>query len=441
MNNTKTSSNSTNSNTRATFGASGRSASDSVFPRPNAIIYNIIAFLMRIYLRLTLHPTYNTDELRRIDGPAVILCTHTSNLDFLLVAVGLLPLRPTYIMSNHFFAHPKIGKLLAPLHAIPKKMFCADVNAIRQIMKARRAGNAIIMFPEGRLSCCGHTVQIADGTAELVKKLGVDVYSVTLNGVYKAMPKWGKAGLRRGPVSIDGSKLLDAEELKSLSVAEIEAAIAGAIKHDDEQSFIGAAYKCKAPALGLEGILYKCPCCGEEFTMATNSHTLSCTGCGAAWTLDEKYILNRSSCNNSCYAAHEKSSHPDHSASGADGTYTFHSINAWFDWEQSLIDLDAGLETACTLATPDEAGVTDRSAGHGHITINREEIRFVGECHGKPLDFTEKTSLVKAFPATVGDHFDIYSDRVMYNIIPQPNPAEAIKWVQYLDKLSAESRF
>lgn len=379
------------------------------FKKPNAFVYNVIAFFVRIYLWFKFRPEYKTDELKKIDGPAVILCSHTSNLDFLLLAVALLPVRPTYIMSNHFFVHPKIGKLLRPLHAIPKKMFCADVNAIRQIMRARKAGNVIVMFPEGRLSCCGHTLQLADGTGQLLKKLGVDVYWVVENGLYKALPKWGKAGVRKGPASIEGGRLFAAEELSSMTAEEIEVKIEEAIRHDDEKVFIGETYKCSKPALGLEGILYKCPVCGEEFKMKTDAHKLHCEACGSSWELNEKYEL-----------IGEK----------------FTSINEWFDWEQDQISLDEGLECNCLLATPGLDGINDRNAGKGHITIDRENITFIGECWGEPLEFSEKTGFIRSFPATVGDHFDIYSNRVMYNIIPQPNPAECIKWVQYLDKLN-----
>ncbi len=386
---------------------------NSAFPKPNAFIYYLLNYIMRFFLWLKLRPTYKLDEIRKAKGPAIILCSHTSNLDFLLVSTGLLPLRPTYIMSNHFFEHPKIGKVLAPLHAIPKKMFCADINAVRQIMKAIKAGNIVIMFPEGRLSCCGHTLSIADGTAELIKKLGVDVYCLVENGLYKTLPKWGKAGIRKGPVSVEGSLLMSGDEISSLSVAEIEDKIAQAIKHDDEKAFVGKEYKCSKPALGLDRILYKCPVCGEEFTISSTAYTLDCSSCGASWTLDNKYVL-----------------------SGP----RFDSINDWFDWEQSEIDLDAGLECDCLLGSADETGVMDSTAGKGHISINKEEICFNGECFGNELSFTEKTSIVKAFPIAVGEHIDIYSNRILYYIYPQPNKSMTAKCVQYLDKLTAQSR-
>lgn len=200
------------------------------------------------------------------------------------------------------------------------------------------------------------------------------------------------------------------DEIASLSVSEIEDKIARAIEHDDEKAFVGKEYKCDKPALGLERILYKCPVCGEEFAITSSARTLDCSSCGASWTLDNKYVL--------------------------DGP-GFDSINDWFDWEQSEVDLDAGLECDCLLGTADETGVMNPNAGKGHISINKEEICFGGECFGKELAFTEKTSIVKAFPISVGEHIDIYSNKILYYIYPQPNKNMTVKWVQYLDKLSA----
>ena len=80
----------------------------------------------------------------------------------------------------------------------------------------------------------------------------------------------------------------------------------------------------------------------------------------------------------------------------------------------------------------------DRDAGKGHITIDRDNIYFSGTCYEEPLEFTESTSVIKGFPASVGSHFDIYHKKQLYYIIPQPDPRTSIKWVSYLDKLTKE---
>ena len=79
-------------------------------------------------------------------------------------------------------------------------------------------------------------------------------------------------------------------------------------------------------------------------------------------------------------------------------------------------------------------------AGKGHITMDRENIHFVGTCCGESLEFTESTSVIKGFPSSVGSHFDIYHKKQLYYIMPQPDPRVSIKWVAYLDKLTKERK-
>ena len=80
----------------------------------------------------------------------------------------------------------------------------------------------------------------------------------------------------------------------------------------------------------------------------------------------------------------------------------------------------------------------DVNAGNGTVTMDRDSITFEGTCWGKPLSFTEKTETVKAFPASVNKHFDIYHKKVLYNMHLKPDSRMVIKWVIYLDKLTKE---
>ena len=59
-------------------------------------------------------------------------------------------------------------------------------------------------------------------------------------------------------------------------------------------------------------------------------------------------------------------------------------------------------------------------------------------CYGQPLEFTESTSIIKGFPASVGNHIDIYHKKQLYYIKPQPDSRVTIKWGSYLDKLTKE---
>lgn len=382
-----------------------------VIKKPNPFLYYLASLIIAPYLKFMLHTTYDRSGIRDIETPSIVVCPHVSNIDFLLVAVALFPHRPTFVVSQHFIAKPKIRRILEIMHVIPKKMFCPDVKTILNIMRAKESGNIIVIFPEGRLSCFGHSLQVTDGTAELIKKLGISVYTICENGAYKTLPKWGKAGARPGRIEVTSAKLIDSSALVNMTVDEINAVLDQAILHDEDAILTDVTYKCKAPALGLDGILYKCPECMSEFETVSDDHSITCRRCGFSARLDEKYRL-----------------------SGG----PFERINDWFFWQESLIDLDTPLETDCLVGTTDSDGYMDMKAGQGHITMDRENIHFTGTCYGQPLEFTESTSIIKGFPASVGNHIDIYHKKQLYYIKPQPDSRVTIKWVSYLDKLTKE---
>jgi len=380
--------------------------------KPNALLFFFCYALVAPVLRFKCKTTYDKTGIKDIKGPALILCPHVSNIDFLLVAFTLAPNRPTFVVSEHFMARPLIRWFLNRMHVIPKKMFCPDIKTIINILRAKDSGNIVVLFPEGRLTAVGHSLNVTEGTAELIKKMGVNVYTVTENGAYKTLPKWGKAGLRTGKIHITTSKLLEASQIKDMSAEEINSVVEKAIFHDEDKIFSDVFYKCKSPALGLDGVLYKCPSCKEEFRTYTDEHNIRCKSCGFSSELDNYYNLK--------------------------GNY-FNHINDWYFWQESQIDLDTPLESETIIAAADEKGNIDRNAGHGTIYMDREIIKVCGVCFGKPLEFTEKTSDIKAFPVSVGDHFDLYHKKLMYNFILQPEPKAVIKWTLYLDKLTKEN--
>ena len=381
------------------------------FPRPNPWIYYPASVIVRLFLRFKLKTRYDIKALKGIRGPAFIVCPHVSNIDFLLVAVALLPHRPTFVVSQHFMTHPKIRWILEKMHVIPKKMFCPDIKTILSIMRAKESGNLIVLFPEGRLTCFGHSLQVTDGTADLVKKLAVPVYMISEDGAYKSFPKWGKAGFRPGRILVRAEKLLEADAIPAMSLNEVQAVLERAVLHDEDKLFPDVRYRCKSPALGLDGILYKCPSCLAEFRMETDARHIRCTACGFEAELDETYRLH-----------------------GAPFTH----INDWYFWQESLLDLAIPLESETVLAAVGPDGNMDKNAGAGRIYMDRDAIRYTGTCFGKPLAFTEKTEDIKAFPASVAAHFDIYHKKQLYNMHLRPDPRAVIKWVSYLDKLTRE---
>ena len=145
--------------------------------------------------------------------------------------------------------------------------------------------------------------------------------------------------------------------------------------------------------------------------MKSEGDTLSCGSCGASWKLDEKYVLHGE---------------------------VFDHINEWYAWQEETLDLDEPIDSEVTVGSPGEDGLLVKDAGRGRLRVDRDSISFSGEVFGEPLEFTEKTSIVSAFPASVADHISMYSKRVLYYFYPVPDRKVTVKWVQYLDKVTKE---
>ena len=379
--------------------------------RPNPLLYAVAYAVVKPIFTKKYNIKYDKALVKDIKGPAIILATHTSDQDHILSGLTLYPLRPTYVVSEHFLHLPSTATLLKFLHVISKKMFTPDVSTIMNIMRAKNEGNVIVIFPEGRLSSYGHTLQITPGTAELVKSLGVDVYTWKAEGAYLTFPKWRDKGDDRiGEIRTSVKKLMTAEETKQKSLSELNEIIGNAITHDDELAMAGVEYKSPDIARGAEKILFKCPKCLREGTIKAGEGHIRCE-CGLDATLDSTYRLH-----------------------GA----PFERINQWFEWQQESIDVDREiLQSKARLGCCGNDGYMDPNAGEGEIYIDKDVFRLSGSLYGEKIELSVSPEKIGAFPVTPGDHFDVYVGGRLVYVYPQPDMNSVVKWVCFLDNLMA----
>ncbi len=355
---------------------------------------------------------YDNSALDELEGPALLLCPHTCAYDPVFVGSSAYPKRLTFVVSEHFMAKPLLRFALTKLaHVITKKMFCPDASTIMNIMRAKQEGNVIALFPEGRLNSAPRSHPVTAGTAHLVKKLGVNVYCVTANGASLLHPKWSGV-MRKGEVEVISSKLLDADEIKNLTVDEIENIIDAAILHDDEKAACGREFKVKDTTLGLDGILYKCPECESEFTLEADNCEVRCTHCGFKTTLDT--FSRFSGCR-------------------------FETVNGWFDWQIDSLDLSLPLESEIDVGALDEKGNMDYNAGRAHISLDENMLVFKGEVFGKPLEFEKATQSIGGTPYTPKREFDVYHDKHLLYLMPDDRKT-VVKWTLFVDKAVSVSK-
>ncbi len=380
----------------------------------NPLLYALLYVIFTIKYKRRFGVTFDKKIVKSIKGPAIIVATHTSDVDHYLSALTFYPIRPTYIVSEHFMRDRSTAGLLKLMHVISKKMFSPDISTIKNIMRAKNENAVIVIFGEGRLSCYGHSLPLAEGTAELIKKLGVNMYSWKAAGAYLSFPKWrDKGDDRRGKIHSSVKLVLTAEQIAEMSVEEIKEITKDTILHDDELAMEGVEYKSPTMARGVDKILFKCPKCLKEDRITAEGNHIRCE-CGLDATLDSRYRL--------------------HDA-------PFGRINEWFEWQQASMDIDGShLRTKARLGYCGEDGFMDPHAGSGEVYMDKDVFTLSGTVHGEKLEFTVKTDHIGAFPISPGDHFDIYHNGNLIHIFPEPNPSEVVKWVCFLDELWARKR-
>ena len=382
--------------------------------KANPLFYAALYILLKRRYTKNYNITFDKSEVKSIKGPAVVSATHTCDQDHILSALTLYPVRPTYIVSEHFIHDRSSAGLLKPLHVITKKMFTPDPTTIMKVMRAKRENAVIVIFPEGRLSCYGHTLPVAEGTAELIKKLGVDLYIWKAEGAYRTFPKWrNKGDDRPGKINSFVKRLLTADEIAEKEVSEIKQITETAILHDDELVMQDIEYRSSTMAEGADKVLFKCPNCLKEGTITTEGNHIRCK-CGLDAELDGFYKLHNA---------------------------PFERLNEWFEWQQASIDTET--EFICTearLGCCGEDGFMNPNAGHGEVYMDKDTFRMKGTLHGETIEFSIASEKIGAFPISPGDHFDIYHDGKLIYVYPEPDLRSSVKWVCYLDNLTDKKK-
>ena len=386
--------------------------------RPPAIVYYPAYFFVTLWYRLRYNIHVDRKALAGRKGPAIVIAPHVSGKDHILVSMGIFPRRPTFVLSEHFMTG-KLRGVLEFMRTISKKMFCPDTRAVVKIIRSAREGNTVVLFPEGRLTWYGRSLEVTDGTAELIRQLGVDVFTVTSSGAGMTFPKWAKF-VRRGRIDVKTELLIDGSGARSMTADAIDSLIRPALRHDEEKALPGVTFRTKDTTAGLDGILWVCPSCGasEAGVLETSGGHIRCTRCGLDCTAD----------------AHGRiSGLPEGLAPGI----SISTVADWYEYCASTVDISVPLVMPVSVSATDAEGFMRRDIGLATLTVTSDTVSVEGQIDGEEVSLSAPASKITAFPITVGDHIDIYFGGRLFLLSPIPDGRAAIIPVAYLDRVTA----
>lgn len=134
------------------------------------------------------------------DGAAIIASNHASYLDPLLV--GIASDRPIFFLARKtlldgFF----FGWLLPKLNVIPVDQSGNDRSALKALIRMLRAGEGVLVFPEGERTSDGRFGEAQPGLGFVMAKTLAPVVPVRVFGAREALPR-GAKWVRIHPITI-----------------------------------------------------------------------------------------------------------------------------------------------------------------------------------------------------------------------------------------------
>ena len=165
---------------------------------------------------------YGRENLR--PGPALILSTHQSNFDPILVGLAFND-RLNYLARRTLFKNRAFAGLIRLLDAIELDRDRSGLAGLKETLKRLKANEKVLVFPEGTRTTDGKISPLKPGFLAVARRSRVPLIPMAISGAFEALPR-GTVFPRRYPLRVavgrpieycDYEKLTDEQTLALLS--------------------------------------------------------------------------------------------------------------------------------------------------------------------------------------------------------------------------------
>lgn len=121
-------------------------------------------------------------------GAFILAPIHRSYIDW-FISARVSRRRLRFLVKGEVWKVKLAGRLLELLGAFPVQRGAADRDALKRALEVLKAGEPLVVFPEGTRGFGSHVGDIREGAAYLALRAGVPVVPVGMAGVERAMPR------------------------------------------------------------------------------------------------------------------------------------------------------------------------------------------------------------------------------------------------------------
>jgi len=185
----------------------------------------IVYSLLRTFSRLIGVTFYRFRCEGREHWPAVgggLVCSnHQSFFDPNLIGMTC-PRQMNYLARDTLFKIPVLREVMTFLDAIPIDREGSGLSGLKETMKRLRAGELVLIFPEGTRTHDGELLPLKPGFCSVARRSHVPLIPVGIDGAYQAWPRTSPLPLP-GKLAVVIGQPITAEEAAAMNDEELVA--------------------------------------------------------------------------------------------------------------------------------------------------------------------------------------------------------------------------
>ena len=375
-------------------------------PKKTNIFWQTLTKVISQPALISSHFTHSEVGMEKLgkNEPALILMNHSGFTDFEIAYSMLYPRKFNTVAAFETFMG--LEWLMRSIGCFSTRKYVSDLLLIRDIKHCiTNNKSSVLMYPEAVYTLDGTCVTLPATLAKFIKMLEVPLCILKTNGVYLHVPAYGYVEKRDVPIHAELRYVLSPEEIKQMSIEEIQEVMDREFSYDDfrwqkeNNIVIDEPFR----AAGLHRILYKCPHCQKEGKMESSGINLSCKACGKTWELTELGYLK-----------------------ATEGETYFDHVPDWYKWEREcvlreILDGNYGFDVPCDIMM-----IVDSKAlykvGSGRLSHNMEDGFHLTGCDGK-IDYHQSSKSMYTCEATpywyeIDDVIGMGDNKALYFAFP-----------------------
>lgn len=151
----------------------------------NKIIYSVTKFTAKVILNLFYRIRFENVSIP--DGRVVVVSNHVSFLDSIML-VANCKRKMRFVIYEPIYRNRVLNPFFKAAGCIPITSGYENKEILKKaydsIAEALENGEAVVIYPEGKLTSTGHMNEFKKGIEKIIKRTPSDVYPTAIDGLY-----------------------------------------------------------------------------------------------------------------------------------------------------------------------------------------------------------------------------------------------------------------